>query len=130
MRAALICVLAASTGFAQDALEQRRDDIASKLESLRGLKFKHPLPIRKGTRREYAFYVLGNAERVYGKDLNAAEKGMKALGLIPRLLKLKLALTMPVGPAPKAFWSGKDLLLLDPKAPDDWILNKMTRNSR
>jgi hypothetical protein len=49
--------------------DKRRDELASKLESLRGLKFKTPLALREGTRKEYALYVLENAKRVYGGDL-------------------------------------------------------------
>ncbi|HUR38726.1 MAG TPA: hypothetical protein VM222_04510, partial [Planctomycetota bacterium] len=56
-------------------LERRRDELAGRLETLRGLKFKTPLVLREGTRREYAAYVLENARRVYGADLAAAEKG-------------------------------------------------------
>ena len=52
-----IIVLALLWLVAQDH-EKRRDELASKLESLRGLKFKSPLVLRDGTRREYAAYVL------------------------------------------------------------------------
>ena len=38
----------------QDDLEKRRDALVPKLEELRGLKFKSPLAIREGTRRDYA----------------------------------------------------------------------------
>ena len=67
-----IIVLALLWLVAQDN-EKRRDELASKLESLRGLKFKAPLVLREGTRREYAAYVLDNARRVYGADLSSAE---------------------------------------------------------
>ncbi len=109
----------------QDDLENRRDAAAAKLESIRALPFKTPLKVREGTRREYAAFVLENARRVYGTDLAAAEKGLKAIGLIPPRLRLELALTAQSGFAPKAFcWNG-ELLLLDPKATEDWFVNKM-----
>src|SRR6185503_104101 len=105
--------------------DKRRDELASKLESLRGLKFKTPLVLREGTRREYAGYVLENARRVYGSDLTSAEKGLKALGLIPPKLRLEVALTAQAGFGTKVFCTGGEVLLLDPMAGDEWILNKM-----
>src|SRR6185503_5547936 len=106
--------------------DKRRDELASKLESLRGLKFKTPLVLREGTRREYAGYVLENAKRVYGSDLSSAEKGLKALGLIPPKLRLDVALTAQAGFGAKVFCSGGEIILIDPLAGDEWILNKMT----
>src|SRR6185503_17622608 len=106
-------------------LEQKRDALAARLETLRGLKFKTPLKLREGTRREYALYVLENAKRVYGSDLAAAEKGLKALGLIPPKLRLEVALTAQAGFGTKVFCTGGEVLLLDPMAGDEWILNKM-----
>jgi len=106
-------------------LDQRRDDLSARLETLRGLRFKSPVTLREGTRREYAAYVLDNAKRVYGSDLSAAEKGLKALGLIPPKLRLDVAITAQAGFGVKVFASGGDILLLDPKAGDEWILNKM-----
>src|SRR5204862_476920 len=104
---------------------KNRDDLAVKLESLRGLNFKSPLVLREGTRREYAAYVLENAKRVYGTDLTSAEKGLKALGLIPPKLRLDVALTAQAGLGAKVFCAGGEVILLDPKAGDEWILNKM-----
>jgi len=103
----------------------RRDELAARLETLRGLKFKSPVTLREGTRREYGAYVLENARRVYGADLSAAEKGLKALGLIPPKLRLEIAITAQAGFGVKVFASGGEILLLDPKAGDEWILNKM-----
>ena len=104
---------------------QRRDELAARLETLRALKFKSPVVLREGTRREYAAYVLENAKRVYGADLSAAEKGLKALGLIPPKLRLDVAITAQAGLGAKVFSAGGEILLLDPKAGDEWILNKM-----
>lgn len=109
----------------QEDQDKRRDELASRLESLRGLKFKMPLVLRQGTRKEYAAYVLENARRVYGTDLSAAEKGLKALGLIPAKLRLDLALTAQAGLGAKVFCTGGEVILIDPKAGDEWILNKM-----
>lgn len=109
---------------AQD-LGPRRDELAARLETLRGLKFKSAVTLREGTRREYGSYVLENAKRVYGDDLSAAEKGLKALGLIPPKLRLDLAITAQAGFGVKVFAAGGEVLLLDPKAGDEWILNKM-----
>lgn len=103
----------------------RRDELAARLEALRGLRFKSPVPLRDGTRREYGAYVLENAKRVYGDDLSAAEKGLKALGLIPPKLRLDLAITAQAGLGVKVFAAGGEVLLLDAKAGDEWILNKM-----
>lgn len=105
--------------------DKRRDELAARLESLRGLKFKTPLALREGTRREYAAYVLENAKRVYGADLSSAEKGLKALGLIPPKLRLDVALTAQAGFGAKVFCSGGEVVLLDAQAGDEWILNKM-----
>src|SRR5262249_54295884 len=104
---------------------KRRDELAAKLESLRGLKFKTPLVLREGTRKEYAAYVLENAKKIYGADLAAAEKGLKALGLISPKLRLDVAITAQAGLGAKVFCSGGEVVLLDPKAGDEWILNKM-----
>src|SRR3954467_1489480 len=106
-------------------LERRRDELAGRLETLRGLKFKTPLALREGTRREYAAYVLENARRVYGAALPAAEKGLKALGLLPPKLRLDVAITAQAGIGAKVYYSGGEVVLLDPKAGDEWILNKM-----
>jgi len=106
-------------------LERRRDELAGRLETLRGLKFKTPLILREGTRREYAAYVLENARRVYGADLAAAEKGLKALGLLPPKMRLDVAITAQAGIGAKVYCSGGEVILLDPKAGDEWILNKM-----
>lgn len=120
----LTAVLALALILPQD-LEKRRDELATRLETLRGLKFKTSLVLREGTRREYAAYVLENAKRVYGSDLGAAEKGLKALGLLPPKLRLDLAITAQAGFGAKVFYAGGEVILLDPKAGDEWILNKM-----
>jgi hypothetical protein len=117
-------VLALALLLPQEA-DRRRDELAARLETLRGLKFKTPVVLREGTRREYGTYVLENARRVYGADLSAAEKGLKALGLIPAKVRLDLAITAQAGLGVKVFASGGEVLLLDPKAGDEWILNKM-----
>lgn len=109
----------------QEDLEKRRDALAARLEAVRGLRFKKPLGIREGTRREYAAYVLENARRAYGGDLAAAEKGLKALGFFPARLRLELALTLHAGLGVKVFCSGGEIVLLDRQAGDEWILNKM-----
>jgi hypothetical protein len=118
--ARLLCLLV----LLQDDLDRRRDAIASRLESLRGLAFSEPLRIREGSRRDYSAFVLENARRVYG-DLGAAEKGLKALALLPAKLRLDLALTAQAGLAPKAYCAAGELVLLDRQAEDEWILNKM-----
>ncbi len=106
-------------------LEKKRDLLAARLEGLRGLKFKTPVKAREGSRREYAQFVLENARRLYGSDLAAAEKGLKALGLIPSRLRLDIAITAQSGFAPKAFTTNGELVLIDPQATDDWWLIKM-----
>jgi hypothetical protein len=105
--------------------DKRRDELTARLESLRGLKFKTPLVLREGTRKEYAGYVLENARRVYGADLGSAEKGLKAMGLIPPKLRLDVALTAQAGLGAKVFCTGGEVILIDPLAGDEWILNKM-----
>ncbi len=120
----LAAVLALLLILPQD-LEQRRDELAGRLETLRGLKFKTPLVLREGTRKEYAGYVLENAKRVYGADLAAAEKGLKVLGLLPPKMRLDMAITAQAGFGTKVYCSGGEVVLLDPKAGDEWILNKM-----
>jgi hypothetical protein len=121
-RAAAVLALAL---LAPQDLDHRRDELAIRLESLRGLKFKTPVVLRPGTRREYGTYVLENARRAYGSDLSAAEKGLKALGLLPSKIRLDLALTAQAGLGVKVFSAGGEVLLLDPQAGDEWILNKM-----
>jgi hypothetical protein len=122
--ARLAAVLALGLLLSQD-LDQKRDELAARLETLRGLKFKTPPPLRAGTRKEYGAYVLDNARRVYGDDLAAAEKGLKALGLIPPKMRLDLAITAQAGLGVKVFCAGGEVLLIDPQAGDEWILNKM-----
>jgi hypothetical protein len=106
-------------------LDRRRDELAARLEALRGLKFTSPVTLREGTRREYGAYVLENAKRVYGTDLSAAEKGLKALGLLAPKVRLDLAITAQAGLGVKVFSTGGEVLLLDAKAGDEWILNKL-----
>lgn len=122
MRAALVLVLPLL--LTQD-LDPKRDELAARLETLRALKFKSPPPLRAGTRREYGAYVLDNARRVYGEDLAAAEKGLKALGLLPPKMRLELAIGAQAGLGVKVFCAGGEVILLDPMAGDEWILNKM-----
>jgi len=110
----------------QDDLEKRRDAAATRLEELRGLPFKAPLGIRAGTRREYAAFARENARLVYGNDLASAEKALKALRLIPPVLRLELALMAHAGIGVKVFCSRGEILLLDPTAGEDLLLNKMT----
>jgi len=119
-----LAVLMLSLLLAQD-YEKRRDELTAKLESVRGLKFKKPLVLREGTRKEYAAYVLENAKKIYGADLSSAEKGLKALGLISPKLRLDVAITAQAGIGAKVFCTGGEVVLLDPKAGDEWILNKM-----
>jgi hypothetical protein len=109
----------------QDGLAERGEKLAARLEELRGLRFKTPLKLREGTRADYARYVLENARGVYGDDLATAGAGLKALGLIPKVLRLDLALTAHAGFGVKVFCHGEELVLLDAQAGDDWVLNKM-----
>jgi hypothetical protein len=119
--AAALLLLALS----QEDLQKRRDALAPRLEELRGLAFKTPLPIREGTRKEYAVFVLENARRVYGEDLPAAERGLKALGLLPPKLRLEVALTAQAGIGVKAWCSHGELRLLDRSADGEWLVSKM-----
>jgi hypothetical protein len=118
----LVLILLAQEG---PSLEARRDALGSRLEELRGLRFKAPLRIREGSRTEYAAFVLGNAKRLYGEDLSRAEKGLKPLGLLPPKVRLDLAITAQAGIGVKVFCSEGELVLIDPQAGDEWIVNKM-----
>lgn len=109
----------------QEDLAKRRDALAARLEELRGLAFKSPLAIREGSRKEYAGFVLDSARRVYGEDLGAAEKGFKALGLLPSKIRLDIALTAQAGLGVKAWCSNGELLLLDRAADGEWLISKM-----
>jgi len=109
----------------QDDLQKRRDALVPRLEEYRGLAFKSPLAIREGSRKEYAAFVLENARRVYGDDLSAAEKGLKALGLLPPKIRLEIALTAQAGFGVKAWCSHGELLLLDRAADGEWLVSKM-----
>jgi hypothetical protein len=124
MRAAAAFLLLALQDPAAD-LGKKRDALAARLEGLRGLRFKTPVKAREGSRKEYAQFVLENARKLYGADLSAAEKGLKVLGLIPAKLRLEIAITAQSGFAPRAFTTNGDLVLIDPKATDDWWLIKM-----
>lgn len=110
---------------APEDLEKRRDRLAARLEELRGLKFKAPLKVREGARREYAAFALENAKKVYGSDLGAAEKGLKALQLVPARVKLELALTLHAGFSVKVFARDGELIFIDRGVGDDLVLNKM-----
>jgi hypothetical protein len=109
----------------QDELQKRRDAMGAQLETLRGLKFKEPLRVREGSRRDYAGFVLESARAVYGQDLSASEKGLKILQLIPSKLRLDIALTAQAGFAPKCYCTKGELVLIDRAAEDEWWLNKM-----
>lgn len=121
MRAVVVLAL----GLLLQDLDPKRDELAAKLETLRALPFKSKPALRAGTRKEYGAYVLDNARRVYGEDLGAAEKGLKALGLLPPKMRLELAISAQAGLGVKVFSAGGEVILLDPMAGDEWILNKM-----
>lgn len=122
----MLAALALLAALAQaEDLEARGKALAARLESLRGLRFKTPLKLREGSRIDYARFVLASTRRLYGDDLSAAGDGLKALGLIPRALRLELAVTTHAGLGVKVFYDAGELVLLDPKAGDDWVLNKM-----
>jgi hypothetical protein len=109
----------------QADLAERGEKLSARLEEIRGLRFKTPLRFREGGRADYARYVLENAKIVYGEDLPGAGDALKSLGLIPKVLRLDLALTAHAGFGVKVFCHGEECVLLDPKAGDDWVLNKM-----
>jgi len=122
----MLAALALLAALAQaEDLEARGQALAARLESIRGLRFKTPLKLREGSRLDYARFVLANTRRLYGEDLSAAGDGLKALGLIPRALRLELAVTTHAGLGVKVFYEDGELVLLDAKAGDDWVLNKM-----
>lgn len=121
----LLALLAALPQAAPEDLEKRCAPLAARLEGLRGLKFKTPLKAREATRREYAAFALENAKRVYGADLDAAAKGLKAMGLVPGRMRLDLAITLNAGMGVKAWCSNGEILVLDRAVTDDLLLNKM-----
>ncbi len=120
MRALLFALL-----LFQESLEQRRDRLASRLEEIRGLKFKEKLRIREGTRREYAGTALESVRILYGGNLTVAEQFLKFLGFIPIRMRLDLAVTAGAALGVPAYCSGGEVVVLDPKTPDDLLLNKM-----
>jgi hypothetical protein len=120
-----LALVMAALGAAPQDPQERAAALSARLEELRGLRLKTPLTLRAGTRKEYAGYVLVQARRLYGEDLDPVGHALKTLGLVPPRLRLDLALTAQAGLGAKVFASGDEILLLDPAAGDEWVLSKM-----
>lgn len=110
----------------QESLEQRRDRIGERLETIRGLKFKSALPIRESSRKEYAQVALDQTTRVYGGNLDTAEGFLKAMGLIPISMKLSTAVTANAAIGVQIYYADGQVRLIDLGTADDLLLNKMT----
>lgn len=109
----------------QEAPADREERIRKKIESIRNLSFQKPLGFRKGSRKEYARLALQDAKRLYGEDLKAAESFLKAFGLIPKGIRLAIAITAQAPIGVQLYYKEGDIALVDPKTDDDTILAKM-----
>lgn len=77
----------------QSPPDERAARLSAIVEEIRGAKFASPVPIRGGTRKEYAQQTLANARLVYGEDLKTGERALKAMGLIGGLISLEKMIT-------------------------------------
>lgn len=109
----------------QEGLEERRDRLSGRLEEIRGIRYKEKLRVRAGSRNDYARLSLETAKSIYGENLVAAEQFLKAMGFIPHKMRLDLAITANAAMGVDAYCAGGELVVLNPKVPDDQMLNRM-----
>jgi hypothetical protein len=125
---AVLLLLAQGAVKPEDAeLLARRDKIAAAIEEIRAAKFPAPVPARSGERKEYGQNALDNAKLLYGDDLAAAAKALKALGLVGGKLRLDLAIpTLAMAGKIQAFYRNGELVFVDRATPDDELVYKLT----
>lgn len=105
--------------------DERRDRIAAQLEEIRGLAFQQPLVLREGSRKEYARLALDHAKRLYGEDLDAADAFLQAFGLVPKGIRLAVAITAQAPIGVKLYYKEGAVGLVDQEVGDDEVLGKM-----
>jgi hypothetical protein len=111
----------------QAELEKKRDAAAKAVEAIRGAAFASAIPVRMGERKEYGQNALDNARLLYGEDLGAAERALKALGLVGGRISLEKALPiLAMSGRPQVFYRKGELLFLDPATPEDELVYKLT----
>ena len=110
---------------AADDLPRRRDDLCPRVERLRGEKFGAPVAVEIGSRKEGAALALEQSRDLYGGDLAGFERVLKTLGLIPRALKLELAIPTYAAASLKGYVTGGTLRVLDPAIPDDELVYRL-----
>jgi hypothetical protein len=123
-RLALLALLALLQS-AED-LPRRRDAISARVEEIRGEKIGAAITIEIGTRKEGAAIALEQARDLYGGELAGFERVLKALGLIPEVLKLDLAIPTFAAASMKAYVSRGTLRVLDPAISDDELIYRLT----
>jgi len=96
--------------------------ISAVVEEIRGTKFASAVPLRDGTRKEYAQLTLANARLVYGEDLAAGERALKALGLIGRLISLEKTIGMFALQGPPAYNPKDGVAMLSADVSDDELV--------
>ncbi|MBI2932413.1 MAG: hypothetical protein HYY16_12245 [Planctomycetes bacterium] len=126
MATLLLAGLLAGALSPQEGLHARGERLRKKVEEIRGATFSRPVTLREGSRKEYGSLVVENAKLIYGKDLPACERALKALGLIGRLLNLERALQLYALQGGRAYPKGDDVAMLDPDAGDDEIVFRLT----
>jgi hypothetical protein len=106
----------------QSPPDDRAARISETVERIRGGKFATAVPLRDGTRKEYAQLTLANARLVYGEDLAAGERALKALGLIGRLISLEKTIGMFALQGPPAYNPKDGVAVLSADVSDDELV--------
>ncbi len=106
----------------QSPPDDRAARVSAAVEEIRGAKFTTAVPLRDGTRKEYAQLTLANARLVYGEDLSAGERALKALGLIGRLISLERTIGMYALQGPPAYNPRDGVAVLSADVSDDELV--------
>jgi hypothetical protein len=110
---------------ADESLDRRRDRLGARVEALRGLAYKTPVPMAEGSRRDGATLALEQARELYGADLESFEAALKALRLLPSAVKLELAIPAAAASSLRAYYGRGRLFVVDPKIADDELVYRL-----
>lgn len=120
----LAAVLALALLLQDNPWEKRRGELSKKIEQIRGLSFRAPVPVREGSRRELGNLAVEAVRAMVG-ELEVAERVFRRLGLIGSLLSLKLTITSFVGFAGKAYCTGGEVRVIDAGIDDATLLHHL-----
>ena len=93
---------------------------------MRGEKIGTPIDIGIGSRKEGGALALEQARELYGGDLASFERVLKALGLLPKAVRLELAIPTFAAGSMKSYVAGGAQRILDPALPDDELVYRLT----